>query len=186
MANHSSQRRNFFISIIVMLVVLAGLVFLVWQTADAATTLRDIRKDVADIQARARRADALEARWITVEPKAATIEKAFLSRDDLPEFFGMIEATAAAAGVTEVTTIEDTAVSEIDFRLSVSGPFSGVFIFVTHLNVLPTLLFVEDVSFSTAARSGSQVAAALPSDVSADVVIRVPLRSDTQVSSESI
>jgi len=184
MANRPPQRRNFFISIIVMLAVAAGLGFLVWQTMGAAATLRDIRKDVAEIQGRARRAGALEARWTTVEPKAATIEKAFLSRDDLPEFFGMIEATAAAAGVTEVTTIEDTAVSEIDFRLSVSGPFSGVFIFVTHLNVLPTLLFVEDVSFSTAPRSGAEAAAALPSHVSADVVIRVPLRSDTQIFSE--
>lgn len=138
----------------------------------------DIRDRLGAIEAQARRVNALEARWRGVADEAESIEKAFVRRDQLSDFLEAVEATAANAGVAEVTSIFEDTQNEIRLRLRVSGPFEGVYTFVTHLNVLPNLLFLERVDFS---RGASVFSGDTPSEVvaaysSAEVIIRVPLK----------
>lgn len=170
-------RNRFFLVALVLLLAAGGSSgFFVQQVFSAQAAYQEERERVAELQERARRADALEARWETVQEDAQKIGKAILQREDLPVFFETIEATARAAGVSETTTIQEEGKNEMHFLLRATGQFPNLYVFVTHLNVLPTLLFLEEVSFSSKGSSaGSRRDAQVVIEPSADVLVRVPL-----------
>lgn len=165
--------------------------FSAWQADRAASLLRAERASVAEIDARVKRVEALSTRWETVEAKANAIERTFLQREDargdetrrgLPQFLALVEATAASAGVTVQTSVQEEEDEIIYFRLTAKGSFADLFVFVTHLNVLPTLLFVEDVGFRAATTEAGRGAPQEPA--TADIVLRVPLRVEGGVKKE--
>lgn len=177
-------RQRFFISSILFLVLAAGAMALFVQVAlKTRSEFQAVRNSVIDLETRARRAGALQARWESVKGEGELINRAILDRKNLSSFFSSVEATATAAGVTESNTLLSEANGEMRFRLSASGPFPNLFVFITHLNVLPTLLFVEEVNVHAAGtgtrRVGTTIVEAQPT---ADVVVRVPLSGEAVVS----
>lgn len=149
-----------------------------WFAIEQSRLYGEVRDQLGAIEVQALRVDSLESRWQSVSDEAELIERAFVRRDQLAVFLETIEATAANAGVFEETSIFEEEPDEITLRLRVSGPFKSVYTFVTHLNVLPNLLFLERAEFFR----GALVA---PNDLTADqvkgfssaeVIVRVPLK----------
>ncbi|MBI4134334.1 MAG: hypothetical protein HY475_02850 [Candidatus Terrybacteria bacterium] len=171
------QHSRLFIALILFSFGMAlGVGLLSLRLMRAAEDFRAMKAEVADFQGRILRAGALETRWESVSEKAGVIQGAFLDRDALPQFLGSAEATAIDAGVKETTSILKEEVGNIEFRLHGVGAFSPLFVFMTHLNVLPALLFVEEVSFTAASQE-----AASEQPPSVDVTIRVPIRTEGDV-----
>ncbi|OHA49623.1 MAG: hypothetical protein A2991_00790 [Candidatus Terrybacteria bacterium RIFCSPLOWO2_01_FULL_58_14] len=173
MRQHS---RLLIVLILFSLGMAGGVGFLSFRLVRAAEDFRAMKAEVADFQGRILRAGALETRWESVSEKAGVIQGAFLDRDALPQFLGSAEATAIDAGVKETTSILKEEVGNIEFRLHGVGAFSPLFVFMTHLNVLPALLFVEEVSFTAASQE-----AVSEQPPSVDVTIRVPIRTEADV-----
>jgi len=170
-------RNSFFlISLILLLASGGALWFFVQQVFATKISYQQEREKVAELEERARLADALESRWETVQEDKKIVEKAILQRKDLPVFFETIEATASAAGVTETTTVQEKGEHEMRFLLQASGQFPNLYVFVTHLNVLPTLIFLEEVSFSfKGGASGARGSSPVAIQPVANAVVRVPL-----------
>lgn len=166
------------IAVFFTLVTVGALVAATWFAIEQSRLYGEVRDQLGAIETQALRVDSLESRWQSVSDEAELIERAFVRRDQLAQFLETIEATAANAGVFEETSIFKEEPDEITLRLRVSGPFKSIYTFVTHLNVLPNLLFLERVEFF----KGALVA---PSDLSAqqiidfssaEVIVRVPLK----------
>lgn len=172
------QLRPLIIAALFVLCTAGVLAFSLRSLQATLSAFRGERDVVEGLQERARRADALEARWDTVESEAKKINRAILRREDLPSFFATIEATAAQARVTETTTVRKAETKEMSFLLQATGDFAGLYEFVTHLNVLPTLLFLEEVTFTSG--GAVEMRRASPTNPegkpAASVVIRVPFR----------
>jgi hypothetical protein len=178
----SSPYRRLILPTVFLFALIGGVGFSYRQLSIVTREFQSLRKDLTELEARANHAEALETRWERVAPKATLIESAFLSREDLPRFFESVEATAAAAGTTVTISVVGTSTttkkgeqpSAIRFQFRAQGPFPTLFVFTTHLNVLPTLLFVEQVNFSVSGGGESRFGAeTLPT---VDIIVRVPLR----------
>lgn len=166
------------ISVIVLIVslgALGGTVF--WASLEGAAYV-EVRDKLSAIEAQALRVGTLESRWRSVSKEAELIERAFVRSDQISLFLETVEETARNAGVFEQTGIVEEEDDEITLRLRVSGPFKAIYTFVTHLNVLPNLLFLEKVDFF-------EGAVVVPPDAreeqifeysSAEVIIRIPLQ----------
>lgn len=165
----ASGHRNSFLIALALLFGAAGTgVFLTYRIITTLDTFRSVREELAELESRAQRATTLESRWESIAEKSTRIEAAFLDRDDLPDFLDSVEETARAARVEETTTIENEGEDAMRFRFKAVGAFPDVFTFVAHVNVLPVLLFVEEVSF-VSSTTGS--AATGPVSVTADLLV---------------
>ena len=158
-----------------MLGVLGGAV---WYALQQNAQYVDVRDKLAAIEAQALRVDTLQSRWSSISEEAETIERAFVRRDQLASFLETVEETAANAGVFEQTSIFAEEEDEITLRLRVSGPFQGIYTFVTHLNVLPNLLFLERVEFfqGVVAVPVGTPSTSIIGYSSGEVIVRVPLK----------
>ena len=153
-----------------LLAAFGTLAFSVWWAADMTAILRQTRRAFAIAQSQADRAGALQARWQGVAEKAGTISGAFLGRNDLASFLGLVEQTASAAGVTEETSIVLQSDEALTLLFRARGPFPNLFTFMAHINVLPKLLFVQEVRFQSADVENSDLR-------TLEVLVRVPLRA---------
>lgn len=174
------MRQRFLIfSLLFFVFAAGGAGFFVRFVLKTKAEFQTVRDSVIDLEARARRAGVLQARWESVKSEGELINHAILDRRNLPSFFSSVEATAAAAGVTESNTLLSETNGEMRFQLSAEGSFPDLFVFVTHLNVLPTLLFVEEVNVH-AGGSGIRRGGVTTEEVqpTVDVVVRVPLSGE--------
>lgn len=172
------KRSSPLVAVAFLLLALGLLGGATWYALSQNEQYTEVRDQLAEIESQARRVDTLESRWNSISDQAETIERAFVRRDQLASFLEVVEETAANAGVFEQTSIFAEEPDEITLRLRVSGPYQGIYTFVTHLNVLPNLLFLERVEFfqgSVAVPSGTP-SEAVAGYSSAEVIVRVPLK----------
>lgn len=149
--------------------------FFGWKTMQKAAQFQNMRAELAELEARTKRFEAFEARWETVAPRAEALEQAYLSREDVPSFLGLVERTALDAGVSETTRLVEEGEEDLRFGFEAEGRFENLFVFLTHVHVLPVVMFVEEIGLSADTASGAE-GAPPPGDGKVDIVVRVPLQ----------